>query len=339
MNKKQIAYSLLELALVPEDKSIQETLNNSLYTAQLAESLNFRRFWFAEHHNMGNIGSSSPAILSAYIAENTQKIRVGAGGVMLPNHSPLIIAEQFGTLAHLYPGRIDLGLGRAPGTDPQTTQAIRLDFMRAVHEFPQEVTKLQHYFSRDNQNAAVRASIAEGTDVELYILGSSTDSAYLAANKGLPYSFASHFASLHLFEAIKIYKENFQASEFLKKPYTILGINVLVADTDEEAKRLYTTLIQMFLGVLTGDKNRGLQKPSEFTQELQEIAQHPNLQQMLKYSFIGNKQSVKLQLQDFLRFTDADELIIVSSTYYHEDRLKSIQLFSEIMEEINQEKN
>src|SRR5690554_3838000 len=215
MNNKSIAYSILELALVPQGSTVKQTLNNSLALAKVAESYHYERYWFAEHHNAEHIGSSATSILIGYVAENTHTIRVGSGGIMLPNHSPLIIAEQFGTLAHLYPGRIDLGLGRAPGTDPQTAQAIRTDFFQAAQRFPQEVEKIQRYFSAENKSAPVRAAIAEGTEVPIFILGSSTDSAHLAARKGLPYAFASHFATVHLFEALQIYHQQFQPSEFL----------------------------------------------------------------------------------------------------------------------------
>lgn len=335
MGKQHTEYSVLELALVPENQTIKQTLNNALATAKVAEASNYKRYWFAEHHNTGNIGSSAPSILIGYVAENTQTIRVGSGGVMLPNHSPLIVAEQFGTLAHLYPGRIDLGLGRAPGTDRQTAQAIRSDFMQAAQAFPQEIAKIQQYLSVENRHAPVRASIAEGTDVELYILGSSTDSAHLAARKGLPYAFASHFASTHLFSALKIYHEEFQPSQYLERPYTIVGANIFVADTDEEAERQFTTLIRMYLGVLTGNTNQALQPPTEMTDDLREVMQHPTMQQMLKYSFAGSKETVKAQIQDFVEKTRADELIVVSSTYHQEDRIKSIQLFGEIMAELN----
>src|SRR5690606_7019176 len=266
-----------------------------------------------------HIGSTATSILIGYVADNTQTIRVGSGGVMLPNHSPLIIAEQFGTLAHLYPNRIDLGLGRAPGTDQQAAQAIRSDFMSAAHLFPQEVHKIQQYFSAQNSKAQVRAQIAEGTGVPLYILGSSTDSAHLAAKKGLPYAFASHFASAHLLTALKIYHNEFEPSEFLQKPYTIAGINVIVADTDEKAERLFTTLIRMFIGVLTGER-KALQPPTELTEELKDTLQHPTLNQMLKYSFVGSKQTVKKQVEVFLEETWVDELIVVSAMYSFEDR-------------------
>jgi luciferase family oxidoreductase group 1 len=337
MNKQKIEYSILELALVPQGGTIKQTLNNSLALAKEAESLNYKRYWFAEHHNAEHIGSSATSILIGYVAENTNTIRVGSGGIMLPNHSPLIIAEQFGTLAHLYPNRIDLGLGRAPGTDPQTAQAIRSDFMQAAHSFPQEIDKIQEYFSIENKNSKVRATIAEGTDVPLYILGSSTDSAHLASKKGLPYAFASHFASTHLFEALKIYNEEFQPSEFLKHPYTIAGINVIVAETDEDAEQLFTTLIRMFVGVLTGAKN-ALQPPTEMTEELKEMLNHPALHQMLKYSFVGSKHTVKKQIKEFIEKTQVNELIAVSTMYAIKDRIKSTRLFGEVMKEINEER-
>lgn len=333
MKKENIAYSILELAIVSEGNSIRQTLNNSLALAKEAEALGYKRYWFAEHHNSPYIGSNAPSLLIGYVAENTQTLRVGSGGVMLPNHSPLVIAEQFGTLAHLYPGRIDLGLGRAPGTDRETAAAISPDFMRAAHAFPSEVEKIQQYFSESNKNAKVRAAIAEGTDVPVYILGSSTDSAHLAAQKGLPYAFASHFASTHLLEALAIYKKEFQPSEFSSRPYTIAGVNICIADTDEEAERLFTTLIRMFVGVLTG-KSQALQPPTEMTGDLREILHHPSVYQMLKYSFVGSKESVKPKLQAFVNETGVNELIVASTAYDIGDRIKSIRLFAELMSEI-----
>lgn len=337
MNNPKIAYSILELAIVSQGETIQQTLHNSLALAKEAEVHNYKRIWFAEHHNSDNIGSSATSLLIGYVAENTHTIRVGSGGIMLPNHSPLIIAEQFGTLAHLYPGRIDLGLGRAPGTDPQTAQAIRSDFMKAAHSFPEEVAKIQRYFSLENKKSSVRAAIAEGTDVPLYILGSSTDSAHLAAKKGLPYAFASHFASPHLFNALRIYKQEFQPSEFLNQPYTIAGVNVYIADTDEEAEKMFTSLIRMFVGVLTGARDP-LHPPTEMTSDLKELFQHPSINQMLKYSFVGSKQTVKNQVKAFLDQTGVNELIAVSTMYNIHDRIKSARLFAEIMVEINEGK-
>ncbi|HJW16694.1 MAG TPA: LLM class flavin-dependent oxidoreductase [Flavisolibacter sp.] len=335
MDKKHTAYSILELAIVSQGESIKQTLNNSLALAKKAEEYQYKRIWFAEHHNSDNIGSSATSLLIGYIAENTKTIRVGSGGIMLPNHSPLVIAEQFGTLAHLYPGRIDLGLGRAPGTDPQTAQAIRSDFMQAAQLFPEEVAKIERYFSLENKKSGVRAPIAEGVQVPIYILGSSTDSAHLAAQKGLPYAFASHFATTYLDQSLKIYKEEFQSSEVLSKPYTMAGVNVYIADTDEEAARLFTSLIRMFVGVLTGNR-QPLPAPTEMTEELHELFQHPAVNQMLKYSFVGSKQTVKKSIQTFLDQTGVNELIAVSAMYDINARIKSARLFAEIMKEINE---
>lgn len=337
MYKNKIAYSILDLAVVSQSETFKQTLNNSLALAKEAEACNYKRIWYAEHHNSENIGSTATSILIGYIAENTNNIRVGSGGIMLPNHSPLIIAEQFGTLAHLYPGRIDLGLGRAPGTDPETANAIRSDFMEAAHSFPEEVDKIQKYFSKENKTSKVRAPIAEGANVPVYILGSSTDSAHLAAKKGLPYAFASHFATTYLLDALKIYQQEFQPSEFLDQPYTMAGINVYIADTDEEAQKIFTSLIRMFVGVLTGDR-KPIQEPTEMTTELKELLQHPALNQMLKYSFVGSKQTVKNQVIEFLEVTGVNELIAVSAMYNIDDRLKSARIFAEIMQELNDNK-
>jgi len=331
---KKTSYSILELAIVSEGSSFKETLNNSLQLAKVAEENNYTRYWFAEHHNSESVGSSATSILIGYVAENTKKIRVGSGGIMLPNHSPLVIAEQFGTLAQLYPNRIDLGLGRAPGTDMPTAQAIRSDFMKAAHSFPAEVEKIEDYFSIENKTSKVRVPIAEGVEVPIYILGSSTDSAHLAAAKGLPYAFASHFASTHLHSALEIYREEFQSSEVLEKPYTIAGVNIIVADTDEEAERAFTSLIRMFFGVLTGN-SKPLQAPTEMTEDLIEVLKHPSLHQMLKYSFVGSKQTVKTQVEDFIEKTQVDEIIMVSNIFALEDRIRSAKLFAEIMDEVN----
>ena len=336
MDKKNIAYSILELAIVSQGDTMRQTLNNALTLAKEAEANNYKRIWFAEHHNSDHIGSSATSILIGYVAENTHAIRVGSGGIMLPNHSPFIIAEQFGTLAQLYPGRIDLGLGRAPGTDPQTAAAIRPDFIQAAQLFPDEVTKIQRYFSLENKESNVRVPIAEGMDIPLYILGSSTDSAHLAAKKGLPYAFASHFASTHLLDALKIYKQQFEPSAFLHQPYTIAGINVFIADTDEDAEKLFTSMIRMFVGVLTGNR-QPMQPPTDMTPDLKEVLQHPSIHAMLRYSFVGSKSTVKNKIEEFLLQTGVDELIAVSAMYSIQDRLKSVRVFAEIMNEINKE--
>ncbi|WP_178988526.1 LLM class flavin-dependent oxidoreductase [Winogradskyella schleiferi] len=334
MKKPKTAFSILDLALVSQDHSLKQTYDGALQLAQNAEAFGYTRYWLAEHHNATNIASSATAVLMAYIAQGTQTIRVGSGGIMLPNHSPLIIAEQFGTLGSLYLGRIDLGLGRAPGTDRETAHAIRSDFMQAAHSFPTELEKLETYFSAENANAKVRATVAEGVEVPIYILGSSTDSAHLAAKKGLPYAFASHFATTHLFEAIKIYREEFQPSKELQKPYVMAGVNIIVAETDEEAQRLSTSLIRMIVGIFTGKRDY-VQPPTAMTADLKEIMQHPQVQQMLKYSFIGSKASVKEQVKAFLEQTKADELIAVTHIYDINDRIRSYRLFAEIMNELN----
>lgn len=336
-HSRRIRYSILELAAIAEGKSINETLKDSLDLAQRAEGLGYERFWLAEHHNAHNIASSATSVLISYIAGGTNRIRVGSGGVMLPNHSPLIVAEQFGTLAHLYPNRIDLGLGRAPGTDQETAQAIRPDRMHSVYRFPEEVSQILEYMNEDNVDARVRVPIAEGVSVPLYILGSSTDSAHVAAKLGLPYAFASHFATAHLFDALSIYYNEFQPSRYLQSPYTIAGINVFAADTDAEAERLFTTLIRMFLGIFTG-KREYLQAPTELTPDLKEVAASPAVYQMLKYTFAGSKETVKQQTEDFLRQTGVDELMVVTSAYDHRDRLRSYEIFADVMAEISREK-
>lgn len=331
---KQTAYSILDLAIVSKGKTLRETLDHSLALAQAAETAGYTRFWLAEHHNSDAIGSSATSILIGKIAEGTSRIRVGSGGIMLPNHSPLIIAEQFGTLGILYPNRIDLGLGRAPGTDQATAAAIRSDFYQASQDFPSEVQKIQTYFSSENASEKVRANVAEGVNVPLYILGSSTDSAHLAAKKGLPYAFASHFATAQLMNAFEIYHREFQASSVLDKPYTMAGVNIIVADTDAEAERISTSLYKMIINLLTGKRDY-MQAPVDMTDELRDLSKHPSVQQMLKYSFIGSKETVKKQIKSFMNETQVDELIAVTNIYDGEARIKSYRLFAEIMKELN----
>ena len=336
MTTKKISYSLLELAFVTEGSTVARTFKNTLNLAQRAEDMGYKRFWLAEHHNSISIASSATAVLIGNIAEGTKTIRVGSGGIMLPNHSPLIVAEQFGTLGTLYPNRIDLGLGRAPGTDQVTAHAIRSDRMKAVNNFPGEIEEIQQYFTQDNDFAQVRATMAEGVNVPIYILGSSTDSAHLAAKMGLPYAFASHFATSHLFEALEIYRKEFQPSAVLDKPYVIACVNVIAADTDEEAEANFTSLIRMFIGVLTGRRDY-LQPPTEMTDELLMLLHNPAVRDMLKYSFAGSKKTVKGSTQKFLKDTGADELMVVSNIYDHESRVRSYQIFSEIIQELNEE--
>jgi luciferase family oxidoreductase group 1 len=334
MVKKEIAYSILDLAVVSQGNSFRQTFEDSVAVAKLAENTGYKRYWLAEHHNMDAIGSSATSILIGKIAEETQHIRVGSGGIMLPNHSPLIIAEQFGTLGTLYENRIDLGLGRAPGTDQATASAIRSDFYEAAMQFPAEVQKIQDYFSVDNMHQSVRANVAEGVNVPLYILGSSTTSAYLAAEKGLPYAFASHFSSAQLLDALKIYKTQFQPSATLDKPYTLAGISIIIADTDEEAAFLSTSYYSRVIGILTGDRNP-LEPPFTITNEFRNMIQHPAVQQMSKYAFIGSKETVKKKVKAFIKETGVDELIAATHVFDVNDRIKSVKLFAEVMREVN----
>ncbi len=299
MNTKKTAYSILELATVSKGNSIHQEFRNSVALAQKAEASGFTRMWFAEHHNMPVIASSAPQILMGHVAQATSTLRVGSGGIMLPNHSPFIIAEQFGTLAHLYPNRIDLGLGRAPGTDQETARAIKPGFIEASRSFPEDIEKIQTYFSTENKTAKVRVTQAEGADVPVYILGSSTSSAHLAAKKGLPYAFASHFSTEQLFDALRIYRNEFQPSSALQKPYVMAGINVFIADTDGEAESLYTSNLRLVLGILSGNRLEFIDEPTEMTKELNEIRKHPVVLQMTKYSFIGSKATVKNKSRHF----------------------------------------
>jgi luciferase family oxidoreductase group 1 len=321
-NFNSIPLSILDLALVLEGKTPAQSFKNSLSLAQEAENLGYHRFWLAEHHNMVSIASSATSILIGHIAGGTSKIRVGSGGIMLPNHTPLVIAEQFGTLASLYPGRIDLGLGRAPGTDQHTARALQRDD-QAAFEFPKTVRELQQYLSEDNKNSEVRAIPGEGLDIPIWILGSSTESAKLAASFGLPYAFASHFAPQQLHQALKIYRSNFKPSEHLKKPYVIACVNVTAAATTDEAKLIATSMEKIFLGILTNDRHPLQPADSSFkaSPEAQQV-----MKQFLTYSFIGNPLEIKEALTQFVDDTQIDELMVVSHIYEHQARLNSYKI-------------
>lgn len=330
---KKIPYSILELAVVAEGSTAATTFRNNLQLAQKAEAFGYTRYWLAEHHNMISVASAATVVLIGHIAEGTKTIRVGSGGIMLPNHSPLIVAEQFGTLGTLFPGRIDLGLGRAPGTDQLTAQAIRPDRMHAVYGFPEDISRIQQYFSPHNTGAKVRVYIAEGVDVPLYILGSSTESARLAASMGLPYAFASHFSSGALMDALKIYREEFQPSAYLSEPYTIACVNVIAADTDEKATMLSTSYLRLVLGIFTGQLTK-LEPPVEMSEHLREIAGAPALQSFLKYAFIGSRETVKKKILEFLETTQVSELMVATSVYDPAERLESYEIVANIMQEI-----
>ncbi|WP_269243520.1 LLM class flavin-dependent oxidoreductase [Flavobacterium limnophilum] len=332
-----IPISILELALVTQDSNASTTFEKTKELAQLADALGYQRFWLAEHHNMPHVASAATVVLIGYIAGQTQHIRVGSGGIMLPNHSPLIVAEQFGTLETLYPNRIDLGLGRAPGTDTPTAMAIRKDFYEQSQQFPQNVEALQTYFSGRNATAKVRAFPAEGTNVPLWILGSSRESAVLAASKGLPYAFAGHFAPREMMVAFQLYRNNFQASEYLEQPYTMACVNAIAADTDQEAEILSTSLYQMF-GNLVQNNRKPLQPPLEsLTQLMNGMREEARFQvnQMTACSFVGSKETLTTELKEFIKNSGVNELMISIAVFDHQDKLKSLRLIKEVMDEIN----
>lgn len=327
-----IPFSVLDLATVIEGKTPADTFKTSLDLARHVEEWGYHRYWLAEHHNMISVASSATAVVIGHIAAGTRTMRVGAGGIMLPNHSPLIIAEQFGTLASLFPGRIDLGLGRAPGTDQVTAMAIRGERFNAANSFPQDVLKLQAYFSSDNRNSSVRAIPGEGLDIPVWILGSSTDSAHLAAALGLPYAFASHFAPAQFITAINIYRQNFKPSAALKEPYVLACVNVVAADTDAEANRLVTSLYQLFMGIVTG-KRRLLQPPVNNMDEIWDVYEEEQANQMLACTFVGSKDTIKQDLQRFLDQTGVDEIMATSHIYAHNARLRSYELLAEVFKD------
>lgn len=326
-----IDLSILELAVITEGGSPKMAIDQTVETANHAENLGYNRIWVAEHHNMPHIASSATPLLIGHIADKTKNIRVGSGGIMLPNHSPLIVAEQFGTLAAMYPGRIDLGLGRAPGTDQVTAHAIRRENMNAAFSFPADVRQLQKYFGNTDENAKVRAFPGEGADVPLWILGSSTDSAHLAAEMGLPYSFAAHFAPQQLYSAIDIYQKNFRPSAVLDKPKMMACVNVIAADTDEEAHFLSSSLIRMFIGIVTNSRS-----PLMPPQELPEVYfQHKELKymvdNMLTNTFIGSKETLRKKLSIFIADTGIDELMVTSYFYDMKAKLKSLSIVKEAL--------
>ena len=330
---KNIPYSFLDLAVIGADKSTKETLNNVLATAQHAETLAYERFWLAEHHNMPHIASSATAVLIGYVAGGTTKIRVGSGGVMLPNHPPLVIAEQFGTLESLYPNRIDLGLGRAPGTDQLTAMALRRNDTMSANFFPQQIQELKTFFSAANAEAKVRAFPGEGLDIPFWILGSSTDSAYLAAELGLPYAFASHFAPDQIQMAGRIYKNNFKSSAQLDQPYFMPCVNAIVADSTHEAEQLATSFYRMFLGIIRNDR-KPLQPPIESMQGIWNVQEEAAVYNMTACSFIGTKEDMLPELKRFCEVLEVDELMITTPIYDYDKRKYSMKLFSEVMKEL-----
>ncbi len=326
-----IPYSFLDLAIVSQGNDITTTFENSVKSAQIADQTGYTRYWFAEHHNMISVASSATSVLIGHIAGKTSKIRVGSGGIMLPNHSPLVIAEHFGTLASLYPNRIDLGLGRAPGTDQITAAALNPNFQTNVRHFPENVKQLQRYFSSKNGNAQVRAIPGEGTDVPIWILGSSTDSAYLASELGLPYAFASHFAPAQMIPAFDIYTHNYQSQTNPSKKMAC--VNVIIAKTEQEAERIATSYYQMFLGMIRNQRNF-LQAPIDSMEGIWEPGEEAYVRQMTACSFIGTKDIVKNKIERFIKDLNLNEIMTSAPIFHLEDKLYSMNAFAEIMNEL-----
>ena len=323
----KLPFSVLDLAPIRDDGSAQQALHNSLALARHVESLDFNRFWVAEHHNMDGIASSATAVLLGYLAAGTSRIRLGSGGVMLPNHAPLVVAENFGTLAELYPGRIDLGLGRAPGTDPATMRALRRDRMGDGEDFPQNVQELQRLLGPMQPGQKLVAMPGAGTNVPIWLLGSSLFSAQLAAHMGLPYAFASHFAPRFLLQAVKMYRELFRPSATLAQPYVMVGVPVVAAPSDEEAAYLATTMQQRVLSIVRGHRIR-MQPPMTpdalaATWSLQE--EHA-VESFLGLAAIGGPERVRTWLEHVVAETGADELMLVSDIYEPELRKRSLEI-------------
>ena len=329
MTNDRVPISILDLVPVILGETPREALRKSLDLAQHAEAFGYKRYWVAEHHNMTGIASAATSVVIGYLAGGTSTIRVGSGGIMLPNHSPLVIAEQFGTLESLYPGRIDLGLGRAPGTDQRTLRALRRESVR-VDSFPEDVLELKSLLAEAKPAQPVRAVPGAGTEVPLWILGSSMFGAELAAALGLPYAFASHFAPDDLFDALQIYRKQFKPSKQLDHPYAMVGINVVAADTDEKARRLFTTVQQSFTNLVRGAPGK-LQPPIDNIEEYWTPAEKHQASRMLKYSIVGSSETVRRDLESFVAQTRADELMVVSSLYDHAARIRSYEIVAEVL--------
>ncbi|MCF8565404.1 LLM class flavin-dependent oxidoreductase [Alicyclobacillus tolerans] len=326
-----ISFSVLDLAPIVVGGTASDALRNSLDLAQHAEQWGYKRYWVAEHHSMPGIASSATSVVIGHIAGGTSTIRVGSGGIMLPNHSPLVIAEQFGTLESLYPGRIDLGLGRAPGTDQLTARALRRGPNRYGEDFPDLLAELVMYFhpQSDHATSSVRAVPGEGLNVPIWLLGSSDFSARLASQLGLPFAFASHFAPNFTLPALEIYRNNFRASKSLEKPYAMIGVNVVAADTDDEARRLATSMQQQVLSLLRGRPGQ-LKPPVENIEELCTDYEKMVLAERNRFSVVGSADTVRQGLQRFLEETHANEMIVSSQIYDHQARLRSYEILAHL---------
>ncbi|MBY0053347.1 LLM class flavin-dependent oxidoreductase [Brevibacillus agri] len=326
-----IPLSVLDLAPIVEGSTAAQSFQNSLDLAQKVEKWGFHRYWLAEHHAMPSVASSATAVLIGHIAGGTSTMRVGSGGIMLPNHAPLIIAEQFGTLESLYPGRIDLGLGRAPGADQRTARALRRDLRIGGDDFPELLEELREYLRpRTSDNAgALRAIPGEGLNIPIWLLGSSDFSARLAGLLGLPFAFAGHFSPNYTLPALQTYRHSFRPSDVLSEPYAMVGVNVMAADTDELAERLATSHYQAFLNLIRGDL-KPIQPPVDNMDELWSEFEKMSVQAQLRSSIIGSPDTVKQKLQELLEATQADELMITTQMYRHEDRVRSFEIVADV---------
>ncbi len=328
MTSPRIPLSVLDLSPVPEGSDVSASLANTLTLAQRAETLGFKRFWLAEHHSMPGIASAATSVVIAHVAAGTSTIRVGAGGVMLPNHAPLQIAEQFGTLNALHPGRIDLGLGRAPGSDQATARALRRTLSGDVDSFPNDVMELMHWFAPAQPDQRVIAVPGEGQDVPIWILGSSLYGAQLAAHLGLPYAFASHFAPGEMHRALDVYRRTFRPSERLAAPHVMLGFNVFAADTDAEARDLFTSIQQAFVNLRTGKPGK-LPRPLPGYAEALDPAARAMIDQALACSAVGSAETVRSRLEAFVTDTGADEVMVTSQIWDPAARLRSFEILAE----------
>lgn len=328
-NLSDISFSVLDLASIIEGGTISAAFKNTVDLAQHVEKWGYQRFWVAEHHSMPGIASSATSVLIGYVAGQTERIRVGSGGIMLPNHAPLVIAEQFGTLEAMYPGRIDLGLGRAPGSDQYTAMALRGDVRNNGQDFPEQLAQLRSYLHPDSKHNRVRAIPGEGQDIPLWLLGSSGFSAALSAKLGLPFSFASHFSPENTKPALARYRNNFQPSEILDKPHAMVGINVFAADTTEEAQKISTSYQQQFLNLIRNTPGQ-MAPPVDTMDGIWTEYEKAIVMKQLNASIIGNPEEVKEQLQAFLDETQADEMIINSAIYDHKARLRSYEIVAEV---------
>jgi luciferase family oxidoreductase group 1 len=321
-------FSILDLAPVPEGARPGDALRNTIDLARHADRMGYARYWLAEHHNMTGIASAATAVVIGQVAAATQRIRVGAGGIMLPNHAPMVIAEQFGTLEELFPGRIDLGLGRAPGTDQRTLRALRVDPMEAEN-FPQDVLELQAFLAPAQPGQTLRAVPGAGTNVPLWILGSSLFGAQLAAQLGLPFGFASHFAPDALFQALAIYRERFEPSEQLQKSYAMAGCNVIAAETDAEARRLFTSAQQRSCGIFRGARGQ-LPPPIDDIETYWTPQEKAQVSRMLACSFVGSAETVRRGLARFIEETGVDEVMVGAAIFDHQARVRSYEILDEV---------